>query len=81
MPWYFVVAVVPTDNLFFILIEVSQLYDFYNASIVDITFGMAFNLSSSSSLAFFSSSNFFLSFLTAFYGKALKAFNVSTDLI
>jgi hypothetical protein len=75
------VAVVPTDSLFFMLIEVSQLYDFYSASIVDITLGIALNLSSSSSFAFFSSSNFFLSFLTAFYGNALKAFNVSTDLI
>lgn len=81
MPSYFVVAVVPADNLFFILIEVSQLYDFYNASTVDITFVIAFNLYSSSSFAFFSSSSFFLSFLTVFYENALKAFNVSTDLI
>jgi hypothetical protein len=64
-----------------ILIEVSQLYDFYKASTVDITFGIALYLSSSSSFAFFSSSSFFLSFLTVFWENALKAYSVSTDLI
>jgi len=54
--------------------EVSQLYDFYKASKVDITLGIALYLSSSSSFAFFSSSSFFLSFLTGFYGNALNAF-------
>jgi hypothetical protein len=67
------VARVPIENFFLICIELIQLSDFLRASTMDITFGIAFNLSSSSSFSFFSSASFFLSFLLGLVTNALKA--------
>jgi hypothetical protein len=48
---------------------------------MDITFGIALSLSSSSSFNFFSSASFFLSFFGGFVINALNALYVSTFLI